>query len=372
MQRKRIMYIITSSETGGAQMHLLELIKYACLTGHEVALVTGSDGMLSDRVRDLGVRVDVVRSMRRAVHPIRDLLAVRQVRHLIDSFRPDFIHAHSTKAGIVGRLAAHMEGIPCVFTAHGWAFTEGVRGFRRNAAIITERIASRWTSRIITVSEYDRRHALKCKVGNERQLVTVHNGVPDSPRRVRKVNNAVPVVTMVARFAEPKNQADLLRALAPVSIPYRVQFVGTGPTLEAAKGLAVGLGISNRVDFLGERTDVANILADSDIFALVSNWEGLPLTILEAMRAGLPVVASDVGGVSEAVAHGASGFLAPPGDTQALSNYLLSLIRDPDLRRRFGYAGRCLYEQRFSVSVMLERTWQVYSDVTKGPAMTRW
>ncbi|WP_297853548.1 glycosyltransferase [Meiothermus sp.] len=171
---------------------------------------------------------------------------------------------------------------------------------------------------------------------------------------------------MVARFAVPKNHGLLLQALAGLQErPWEVELIGDGPLQSFAEEQAIRLGIRNRVHFVGARTDVAERLAQAHIFVLTSNYEAFPLSILEAMRAGLPVVASNVGGVAEAVIDGETGFLVPRGDLQALRSRLAQLIDNPQLRRQMGMAGRARYEAHFTLEQMLDKILAVYEKVLK-------
>ena len=169
---------------------------------------------------------------------------------------------------------------------------------------------------------------------------------------------------MVARMAWQKDHATLLRALAPLKeLDWQLELVGDGPLLSSIEALAASLGIASRVRFAGFRSDVAERLADGQIFVLTSNWEGFPRSVLEAMRAGLPVIASDVGGVRESVRDGETGFVVPPGNVDVLRDRLRVLIASPLQRRRMGEAGRALYEKRFSFERLAAETSAVYDSV---------
>ena len=169
---------------------------------------------------------------------------------------------------------------------------------------------------------------------------------------------------MVARFSEQKDHALLLNAVRDIDIrDIKVQLVGDGPLLPNIKSLAESLNIGDRVQFLGNRRDVPELLTHSDIFVLTSKWEGFPITILEAMRAGLPVICSDVGGCSEAIKDGENGFLVPRGDGVVLANRLKQLIKDKDLRYKMGQKGRMSFEKCFTVEKMAEKTERIYREI---------
>ncbi len=168
-------------------------------------------------------------------------------------------------------------------------------------------------------------------------------------------------LVMVARFTAPKDHRTLLLALGALrDLPWRLSLVGDGPGLPEARAAARSLGLAEKVFFLGMREDTLDILAAGDIFILSSAREGFPISILEAMRAGLPVVASAVGGVGEAVVDGESGLLFPAGDAESLCKSLERLITEPDLRRSMGAAGRKRYQEQFTLEQMAEKTLSLY------------
>jgi glycosyltransferase involved in cell wall biosynthesis len=172
---------------------------------------------------------------------------------------------------------------------------------------------------------------------------------------------------MVARFQEQKDHALLLTALSGLrDRPWQLELIGDGPLQPAVEEQARRLGLDRQVQFLGVRRDVAERLARSQLFVLATRWEGFPYTTLEAMRAGLPVIASDVGGVREAVAHGETGFLVPRGDVEALRRRLSELLAAPELRRRLGAAGRRSFETTFTFERMIDKTAAVYQAVARA------
>jgi len=237
-------------------------------------------------------------------------------------------------------------------------------------ATIGERLVSRFSSAIITVSEADRALALRYRVVPLRSMTVVHNGIRDTAEQSHSEAGDAAHIVMVARFSPQKDQVLLLKALVEQEKPYRLSLVGEGPKQTAVQALTLELGLSGRVNFLGACGDVSRILAEANVFVLTSNWEGLPISILEAMRAGLPVIASDVGGVREAVVDGETGFLVDRGNLVMLRSRLQQLLADPELRKKMGEAGRKRYLEYFTVERMLEATLRVYTEVlTEHPSM---
>jgi glycosyltransferase involved in cell wall biosynthesis len=358
----KVLFLITRAEMGGGQVHVLDLIR-GMLGSCEPMLGVGEEGFLADAVRALGVRVHVLQHLVQPTQPLTDLRAVGELVALLRQERPDLLHAHTSKAGTVGRLAARLTGVPAVFTAHSWAFSEGTSWKWKAVGVPMEFAAAYCCSKIINVSEANRQLARRYRVGRDKQLVTVHNGIPDSGFRSEPGEDAECRIIMVARFAAQKDQLSLVRALAAVRSPYRLLLVGDGPTRGAVEAETARLGMTGRVEFLGERLDVPSLLASAHVFALATHYEGFPISILEAMRTGLPVVSTDVGGVSEAITDGVSGYLIPHGDLDLLTRRLEDLAASPALRARLGAASRRTFEEHFQLAAMVRKTLDVFRSV---------
>lgn len=357
----RILYAITKAEMGGAQVHVLDLLK-GFRGRHELHLATGEQEYLTRCAQDLGVTCHLIPDLIHEARPLRDAKAVSQLTRLIRSIRPTLVHSHTSKAGLVARAAAWRAGVPSIFTAHSWAFSDGVSLAWKLMGVPTEWTTSWFTSRIINVSEANRALAIRYGLPAHK-LVTIHNGIPDTPHLAEPASSETPEIVMVARFARQKHHELLLEAFAGLRSPATLTLIGDGPLRPAIEDLASKLGIAHRVNFLGERLDVDCILARASVFALASRWEGFPLSILEAMRTGLPVVASDVGGSSEAVVAGQTGLLVPRDDTRGFRDALEHLCADSALRARLGRAARQRYVRHFSLDQMLRQTFALYEQV---------
>jgi glycosyltransferase involved in cell wall biosynthesis len=363
--KPRILYIITRAERGGAQMHLLNLA-CAMRQDFEVALATGEEGYLTEECREKSIPVYLLPHLQRQVWPLSDAVALWEIQRLIARIQPDLIHAHTFKAGFLGRLASYLRGVPSVYTIHSWLF--GTPALPRLWGLLgapCERLAARWCNRLITVSEAGASLARKHRVAPQAKIVTIHNGIRDCPERAALDHGQSPVIIMVARFTEVKEHDVLLRAFASLPSGPRLRFLGDGPLRENSEKLARELGISGRVEFLGDREDVASLLAASDLFVLVTKFEMFSLSILEAMRAGLPVIASDVGGNCEAVEHGKTGFLVPAGSVTGLAEALRLVLGNPDLRLSLGRAARQRFTERFLFAYQEQNTRSVYQDILR-------
>lgn len=360
----KILYIITKAdEIGGAQIHVRDLARRLHNDGKKVTVIVGEDGALVRQLKELHISVRIVENLVRQISPLNDIKAIFNIRKIIKDNSPDIIGLHSSKAGIVGRLAACRLNIPVVFTAHGWAFAEGISDKKRKLFIFIEKILSPFLDKIITVSEQDKKLALDLGVASSEKQVVIHNGMPDITIKRKDYSDSTKVrLISVARFSEQKDHETLFHALKLISTDnWTLTLVGKGPKLENIKKLASDLNIANNILFLGERDDVDNLLSESDVFCLITNWEGLPLSIIEAMRASLPVVATDVGGVSELVEHKKTGLLHSPKNIQELANILDTIINDSDLRYKLGNAGRVKYQNNFTFEHMYYATIDEYN-----------
>ncbi len=357
-----VLRVITRARPGGSQQNLLNHLG-ASWEGVTLSLATGEEGFLTDAARRLGVRVAVLPNLVRAIHPLKDPAALRDLLGLIRSWRPEVVHTHTSKAGFLGRLAARAAGVPAVFTAHGWPFGEGLHPARERVYESFERLAARWCERVIAVCRADYQTALDRRIVPAGRLALVPNGIPDRGPRAEPGGGREARVVMVARLAPPKDPELLVRAAAGVRRPLRLVFVGDGPLLEGVRRLAGELPFPHGIEFLGERADVPQILASAHVCALASRREGMPLSILEAMRAGLPVVATAVGGVREQVRDGETGYLVPAGDVGRFRDRLQELVGDASRRVAMGAAGRRVFLETFSLRRAVEGTREVYRAV---------
>ena len=362
----KIAYLVARSDAvGGATIHIRDLASAMLARGHIVTFIVGGEGAVTEEFANKRIPYRSLKFLNRSIHPYRDLRAYFEVHRILEKLKPDLLSTHNAKAGVLGRIAARTLGIPVLFTVHGWTFTEGVPANRARTYLWAERAVAPLAHRIITVSEYDRQLALEYRVAPASKLITIRNGMPDITERYwASPASEPPRLIMVARFEEQKDHATLVRALAELKEqPWCLDFVGDGPLRHGIQTLTQQLGLAERVRFLGTHNDVINLLAHSQVFLLISNWEGFPRSILEAMRAGLPVITSDVGGSRESVEEGRTGFLIPRGDVNTLQDRLRQLIASPKLRLQMGIIGRKRYEANFTFKHMFEKTLNVYYEI---------
>ncbi len=367
----KIAYVVTKVDPiGGVQVHLRDLAAAVQSQGHTVTLLTGGQGPFLDQLRARGIPTILLKHLTMPIDPLRDWRAFHELRRALSGLEPDLVALHSAKAGILGRLVARSLRIPAVLTAHGWTFSPGARSWQVPVYRRIERLAGPLATRIIAVSEFDRRLALSAGITTPDRIVTIYNALPDLPRQLRADPGRTPVrMIMVARFGPQKDHSTLLHALAGLrDREWELDLVGEGHLLQEMQALAAGLGLGERVRFLGQRMDVDQCLADAQISLLVTNWEGFPISILEAMRAGLPVIASAVGGNEESVQDGETGYLVPRGSVEVLRERIGRLLTASEQRIRLGRRGRERYEQDFGLEQMVSKTLTVYREVLTDPA----
>jgi exopolysaccharide biosynthesis polyprenyl glycosylphosphotransferase len=369
------MLVITKGEAGGAQSHVLALCE-ALHTQVNFTVVIGGpteDSVLGQQLHALGVRVCPLPAMVESMLPWRLWPAVQQLIALIEAHPPDLIHAHSAIAGLAARLACQRTARPVVYTVHGFGFKAQIPWLRRHLAALAERFLSGWTTQMICVSAFERALAHQLPIAPERVHV-IPNGIArlNPPHALPQAlpqtmpeaaaSNTMPRLIMVARMKSPKRHDLLLRALAKVrdwlghELP--VTLAGDGPLLAQHQALAAQLGLQ-QITWTGDVGHVAELLVQHDLFVLLSDHEGMPITVLEAMRAGLPVLASDLPGLREQVMHGHEGLLVANTE-QAVAHQLLRLAQDPALRQRLGLAAQARFERQFTLEDMAQRVMAVY------------
>jgi glycosyltransferase involved in cell wall biosynthesis len=360
----KIVHSVTSGEAAGGQVVALQLARAARAAGHECAFVSPDDGPFLAQARAEGFETHLLQLGR-----LFRLDGALRLALLLHRERADVLHTHTPLvANILGRLAGRVARVPVVSHVHiENHFPPG----RLRAGLYRrlDNATARSAAALLTVSNATR-EALE-RQGYPARVTVVYNGVAPSseePAAQLGLEPGRPVVGEIARLAAVKGQATLLRACAGLDVS--VVLVGAdlergGAYRELLEREAQELGMAERVLFTGYRADTGALLRSFDVFALPSTVEGLPLVVLEAMAAGVPVVATPVGGVGELVADGETGLLVPPEDADALAGALRRLLAEPATARRLAAAARGRVEERFSEETMCERVLAVYEDVLR-------
>jgi glycosyltransferase involved in cell wall biosynthesis len=337
--------------------------------GHEVVGVC-ADGPLLDAPRAEGFRVVPV-PFARSLNPFAQARALVALVALMRREKPDLVHAHMPISGLLARAAARIAGVPRIaYTCHGFLFNQPGPAWRRALSLTLERAAGRVTDTFLTVSEEEaedaRRlgiHPRAVAVGNGRDPALFHPD-PASREAVRAELGAAEgdcVVLALSRLVRHKGYPELLEATECLPAHCRLWVVGERLASDHGEDLSpyfarASAALGSRLTLLGYRHDVARLLAAADVFCLPSHFEGLPMSVIEAMLCGLPVVATDIRGPREQVVDGETGLLVPPGHSPPLAAALARLALDPGLRARMGKAGRARALARYDEARVVGRT----------------
>ncbi len=377
MSRIRVLHAITLLELGGAQRNTLDTVAHLDRSRFAVGLACGVGAELYGEAQAFAdVRLFPLPHLLREVRPLADLAALGELRAAIRDFQPDVVHTHSSKAGVLGRIAARRERVPAVVhTIHGFGFGPHQRAPVRWAFLAAERLVARWTDHFIAVSRrnleegirrglFDAAHAGVIRSGIALAAFRSHAGGA-GVRRELGIPAGAPLVLQVACFKPqkaPERFAALAAALAPRFPDAHFVLVGDGelrPALEAARARA---GLEARLHLPGWRRDVPALLDAATLVTLTSRFEGLPRALVEALAAGVPVVAMAVDGVDEVVRNGVDGFLVREGDVGALAERVAALLADPGLRAALAArAGEGLAE--FDRDAMVRQQEQLYAEL---------
>lgn len=374
----KVCHIITQLELGGAQQNTLYTLGHLDPARHELVLLCGRGGLLdAEAVQSARWRTMFVPGLVRPLNPWQDLRALLHLFRLLRREKPAIVHTHSSKAGILGRLAARLAGVPVIIhTYHGFGFTPVQSALVRAFYVAAERLAARWTTHVIFVSRDNMEEAKRLRIGTGLAQSLIRSGItmpPDAAGRPKgdiRAERLLPedawIVVSVGNFKPQKNPLDLVRvAKAVFEKDPAVYFllVGDGPLRLETEDLAREIAVDERVHFLGWRRDIPALLAQANAFLLTSLWEGLPRALVEACAWGVPSVAYAVNGVRDILEDGVTGFPLAPGDYQAAAEKLLWIKRSPDAARAMAERAAERVRREFDIDKMVLDQAKLYADL---------
>lgn len=384
----RVLHPITRLIVGGAQENtvftaaLLDPARFQAevLCGPQ----TGSEGSLVEEARMRGVPVTILPDLLRQVSPLADLQAVGKLARYMRRGRFTIVHTHSSKAGILGRLAARLASVPVVVhTVHGWSFHEHMSPAVRSTYILLERLCAAYSAALIVVARSDIDKGLQAGIGRPAQYRLVRSAIPldefdplraerAAVRRELGIPFDVPVLGNVGRFSAQKNPLDWVAVAEQVgrALPEcRFLLAGDGPLRPDVEARLSAAGLAGRAVLTGLRRDVPRLLAAIDVFLLTSLWEGLPRVIPQALAMQVPVVANRLGGTLEAIQDQETGFLCAPGDLDCLAARCLELLGSPARRQAMGARGRAFAVAEFDVHQMVRQIEALYTELLERPGV---
>ncbi len=381
MKPIRLMMVITRLELGGAQQVVINILRQLPRRKYQLYLVAGRGGLLDEEARSLKqVAVHLWPGFKHSVRPLQDIVTLLRLVWLMRSEKINIVHTHSSKAGMLGRIAAWLAGVPIVIhTVHGWPFHDYQFRLWRGVYIFIERMAARLATRLIAVSEATRRQGLKNRIGSEQQYTVILPGsnlrdfTPAGKAVKRSVRGSFGfaadalLVGMIACLKPQKAPENFVRAAAYViqrEPRARFLLVGDGLRRKYVEQEISRWELQNRLVLTGWRRDVPGLMGALDLLVLSSLWEGLPCVFAQAQACGLPIVATDVAGAREAIEPGKTGMLVPPQNSRALGRAILSILKSQAIRRSMGKAA-FNSTRKFGLDIMLGRHDELYRECLK-------
>lgn len=344
---------------------------------YHIEMACAPGGPLGDLAEKHGITVRPIKNFVSEMSLFKDLHALWQFYRLLHREKYNLIHTHNSKGGFIGRLAAKLAGgPPVIHGVHGYAFHENEPWLRRTLFFALEKLARNWSARIICISQPLVDIWVRRKLAPPEKIRKIYSGIDisefkniNSRQKVRKEWGLKPdqiAVGQVSKLWEGKGHEDIINAcpLIFTEIPdLKVFFIGDGPIRGKLEEMVYKNGLQERIIFLGHCDNIAEVTSALDIAVLASHFEGMGRVILEAMAAGLPVVATRVGGIPDLVVDQETGFLVEPHNPEQLAQFIIYLAFNPELRKQMGYAGKQRVDKRFNVNTMIEQIDQLYQEV---------
>jgi glycosyltransferase involved in cell wall biosynthesis len=363
IELQTILHIVGDSEYGGGSKVIESLVSASLSKGYRVYVLT-TDPVFQKQVSGLGAGVIDLDCIWRPIRPIKDLYGLIKLFLFLRSNKFDIVHTHTSKAGMIGRIASKLAGVnSIVHTIHGFAFSEVSSQAKILFYSSLERISAFFCDKIITVSNYHRSWALTLGIANERKLVSIPNAVSPISNVLYKASNSKEFrISFVGRIVKEKGLFDLVEAIQLLNKDYKVflDLVGTGEDEIELKKYSISAGIEDRVIFHGFQKSVATFLLRSDVFCLPSYREGFSISILEAMSIGMPIVATKVGGNSEALGGGKAGIICNARDSEELACAIGKLIGAIDKRAELGREAYNRYSSLYTEDCMTQEYLRLY------------
>ncbi|MDP2709131.1 MAG: glycosyltransferase family 4 protein [bacterium] len=383
---KKILYFITQSEYGGAQRYVFDLA-HNLKAEFQVAVALGeqgNNGTLAKILDKNNIKYYIIPHLKRGISPLNEIMTLYEIIKLIKQHQPDIIHLNSSKISILGSLAALIINIRVtsyelrvIYTAHGWVFNEPLPALIKYFYLFAEKFTARFKDKIICVSEFDRRVALKRKIAPAEKLITIHNGLApvefygkeEAKKIILRVTGcelrvASLLIGSIGNLYPTKGFKYLIEAanilINEKKLLAAFIIIGEGAERKKLEQLIAGYKLKNNFILAGRIDQPAKLLPAFDLYACSSVKEGFPYSVLEAMQAGLPIVSTNAGGIPEMIEHEKTGLLSKPADAKALAENIKLLINNKNLRAELAAPAREKAKTEFSLKKMAEAVKKVY------------
>lgn len=369
--RKKVAQVITLSEMGGAQKHVLLLSKALKEKGYDIEVIASGGGELEDKIKALGINFINNPYMVREINAIEDFKNIIFLRDLFKEKGYDIVHCHSSKAGLIARIAARLASVDkIIYTAHGFVFNEPMKKIKKFIYTLIEYIGGKFGKTVIAVSKKDYQCALDYKLCKKSNLYYIPNAIEEveinslKPSETMKkelgINTPSFVIGTVSNFYETKGHIYLVNALKRLyeqGYNFKTIFAGEGPTLENIKEECKGY---NNFVFLGYRKDNLDIMNSFDLFVLPSVKEGMPYVILEAMSLGKPILCTKVGALTDMITQKENGLIVNPGDTNELYCMIKEILDDKIDLKTISDNGQNYVNNNFSFNSFIKQIIDIY------------
>lgn len=356
--KKKITYIITRGVIGGAQFHTLDLIKEFS-KDYEILLISGSDGVLVSEAKKNNVRVKVVPE----IDSLNFLFAITKLYKILKSEGASLIHVHSSLASIYGRIAAKLSKIEVVYTVHGWHFAHEPSKVKKSVKINVERLLKSFTSYWITVSEFDGRLGDQHNLFASGRVRTIPNGVQQSqnkfvPAGLRKLS-----AVFVGRATYQKNCDSAINVLEHSKSGVGLTMFASGGNISSLEYLVEKSSAAKKIKLVVNEPNASGKVHKYSVMLVTSRYEGMPLSVLEAIREGLVIISTDVCGMDEVVVDGVNGYLLPENNEKEMARLLDGLIANPEKLNEMSEQSRVLFNEKFTLTRMLDANREIYKKI---------
>lgn len=373
----KILYLVTQSEFGGAQRYIFDLVTNLSANNYQIEVAAGGNEELFFQLKEKNIKTYQLKNLVREINPVKDLLAYFEIKKFLKEIKPDILHLNSSKAGVIGAVAGkHCNIKKIIYTVHGFVFEEPLPIWKKLFYYWAEKFSAQYKDTLICVSEFDHQIGIQKKIAPEKKLITINNGISEinflSKEMAKQklftsnqqlVTSNQPLVGTIAHFYPTKGLIYLVQAAKIVieRLPETTfAIIGDGQQRKLLQTKIKKLHLAKNFLLLGAKNQAWQYLPAFDIYVCCSVKEGFPFSILEAMAAGLPIVSTKVGGISEMIQNEKTGLLVEPAKPQNLAEAIIKILKNKNLAEKIGYQAQIEVKQKFSLTKMITETEKIY------------